>query len=32
MADRATIANMSPEYGATCGFSQSMLSPSITCV
>ena len=20
MADRATIANMAPEYGATCGF------------
>ena len=25
LADRATIANMVPEYGATCGFSQSMM-------
>ena len=24
LADRATIANMSPEYGATCGFFRSM--------
>ena len=22
LADRATIANMAPEYGATCGFFQ----------
>jgi aconitate hydratase len=22
LADRATIANMAPEYGATCGFLQ----------
>lgn len=26
LADRATIANMAPEYGATCGFSPLMTS------
>jgi aconitate hydratase len=25
LADRATIANMAPEYGATCGFSRLMI-------
>ena len=25
LADRATIANMAPEYGATCGFFQLMM-------
>lgn len=26
LADRATIANMAPEYGATCGISRSTTS------
>jgi len=30
LADRATIANMAPEYGATCGISRSIESPSTT--
>lgn len=32
LADRATIANMSPEYGATCGFFPIDAVTSITCV
>ena len=32
LADRATIANMSPEYGATCGFFPIDASPLNTCV
>lgn len=31
LADRATIANMAPEYGATMGFSQSMTRRFATC-
>src|SRR6266513_2231328 len=30
LADRATIANMAPEYGATMGYSLLIKSPSIT--
>jgi aconitate hydratase len=32
LADRATIANMAPEYGATCGFSRLMKSLLAICV
>ena len=31
LADRATIANMAPEYGATCGFSRSTTRPPTIC-
>jgi aconitate hydratase len=31
LADRATIANMSPEYGATCGFFRWTTRRSPTC-
>ena len=31
LADRATIANMAPEYGATAVFSRSMRKRSIIC-
>ena len=30
LADRATIANMAPEYGATCGFSQLIMRLYVT--
>jgi len=30
VADRATLSNMAPEYGATVGFFRSMSAPSTT--